>query len=109
MVLSVPRIASDVGELVDHIVDRFAPERIVLFGSHATGTADDGSDVDLMVVMPSPRGRLNQAVAIYQSLDHRVPVDILVRTPEQWAAQSPRDIMLRTAIREGITLYAAGR
>jgi predicted nucleotidyltransferase len=36
------------------IAAAFAPERIVLFGSHADGRADAGSDVDLLVVMPHP-------------------------------------------------------
>ena len=37
--------------LVEQIAERFRPERIIHFGSHAAGTADEGSDVDLLVVM----------------------------------------------------------
>lgn len=96
-----------VGRLVDRIVEEFRPQRVILFGSHAAGTADAGSDVDLLVVMETPTTLLKQATAIYQSLDHDVPVDILVRTPEQVAARSPRDLILRTILSEGVAVYEA--
>jgi len=34
------------------LVAEFQPEQIWLFGSHAWGTPHEGSDVDLMVVVP---------------------------------------------------------
>lgn len=97
-----------VGRLVDRIVEGFRPERIVLFGSHARGTADAGSDVDLLVVMETPETLLKQATAIYQTLDHDVPVDVHVRTPDHVAVRNPRDLILRTILTEGITVYEAG-
>ena len=35
----------------DEIAREFAPDRIVLFGSYADGSAGDDSDVDLLVIM----------------------------------------------------------
>jgi predicted nucleotidyltransferase len=97
-----------VARLVDRIVEQFRPQRIILFGSHAIGTADDGSDIDLLVVMETSEPLLRQAAAIYRALDHEVPVDIFVRTPDQVAVRSPRDLILRTILEEGVTLYEAG-
>jgi predicted nucleotidyltransferase len=37
---------------VDQVAQRFAPLRVILFGSHAYGNPTADSDVDLMVVMP---------------------------------------------------------
>ena len=39
----------DVGR---QIAREFHPQRVVLFGSHASGNADVDSDIDLLVVMP---------------------------------------------------------
>ena len=94
--------------VVAEIVERFDPERIMLFGSHATGQADEGSDVDLLVIMSTQLRPLQQAAAISQELDHRIPVDILVRTPQQVASPDPRDLILRTILREGVVAYEAG-
>ncbi len=68
--------------LVDQIVAEFAPLRVILFGSRATGTARPDSDVDLLVVMPDGT-RCRQAMA---AISARLPVgavdvDVLVTTP----------------------------
>lgn len=39
-------------KMVDRIVERFQPEKVVLFGSCARGQITRDSDVDLLVVMP---------------------------------------------------------
>jgi predicted nucleotidyltransferase len=39
-------------EAVERLKAEFQPEEIYLFGSHAWGTPDDDSDVDLMVIVP---------------------------------------------------------
>ena len=67
--------------------------------------ADAGSDVDLLVIIDTDQPAMRQARAIYPSLDHQVPVDIHVRTPAQVAAPDPRDLILRTILAEGQTVY----
>ena len=37
--------------LCEGIIKRFSPEKVVLFGSYAYGQPDEGSDVDLLVIM----------------------------------------------------------
>ena len=101
-------LPAELSGLVAEIAARFRPRQIVLFGSHATRRADPGSDVDLLVVIETPLRPLQQAAAISRALDHRVPVDILVRTPAQVASPNPRDLILRNILREGIVVYEAG-
>ena len=36
----------------DRLVEKFHPQRIILFGSQARETADEKSDVDILVVCP---------------------------------------------------------
>ena len=43
-------IQETLDEIVSRIVQRFHPEKIILFGSHARGTTNTQSDVDLLVV-----------------------------------------------------------
>jgi predicted nucleotidyltransferase len=54
---------------IARLVRAFAPERIVLFGSHAKGVAQPGSDVDMLIVADSYVAR--QLVA-----DNFPPVDV---------------------------------
>lgn len=95
-------------QMVARIVERFAPERVILFGSHARGEADADSDVDLLVVMPVSGSRREKAVEIAVSLhDIRVPKDVIVTTPEEFAWR--KDVMGTVewpAAREGEVMYA---
>ncbi len=97
-------LPKDVTDLVDHIATRFNPAQIILFGSHAVGTADDGSDVDLLIVTETGGRPIRRAVEIYRTLDHRVPVDIIVRSPEQMSHPSSADILLREILATGVTV-----
>jgi predicted nucleotidyltransferase len=36
----------------NRLVEQFRPQRVILFGSQARGTADARSDVDLLVICP---------------------------------------------------------
>ena len=55
------------------------PSRIILFGSHARGEADDESDVDLLVVMPAVADRISEMVRLGRILSPlRLAADILV-------------------------------
>jgi predicted nucleotidyltransferase len=95
-------------EMVRRIVRQFAPERIILFGSHARGEAGPDSDVDLLVVMPVQGPKHRRQVEVRVALhDIRVPKDIIVTTPEDFAWR--KDVVGTIeypAVREGKVLYA---
>lgn len=94
-------------EMVRRIVERFDPEQIILFGSHARGTAGPDSDVDLLVVMPVTGSKREKQIAIRGVLhDIRIPKDVVVVTPDEVERQ--RNIVgtiVRPALREGKVLY----
>src|SRR5947208_15006022 len=62
------------------VAERFAPEKIILFGSHAYGTPHADSDVDILVVMPARNG-IEQATRIDRAVDPSFPLDLLVISP----------------------------
>jgi predicted nucleotidyltransferase len=87
------------------VAERFAPERIILFGSHAYGRPHADSDVDVLVIMPA-RNQLDQAVRISLAIDPPFPLDIIVRTPKnmQWRL-AEGDSFLREVVSRGKVLY----
>jgi uncharacterized protein len=93
--------------IIERIVQRFNPVRIILFGSHARGEARWDSDLDLLVVLPSVDNKRQAAVEIRRALNG-VPVskDIIVTTPEEIAARgNVVGLILRPALREGRVIY----
>jgi uncharacterized protein len=104
-----PDFRDEVTEVAALIAERFQPDRIVLFGSRATQRADAESDADLMVIMETATSPIKQAVAIVRTEPHRIPLDVLVRTPEQIAiGLAEENFFILDVMTEGITLFEAG-
>lgn len=96
--------------MADRIVQRFHPLRIVLFGSHARGDAHEGSDIDLLVVMPDEWSGVRKreaTVAILDELsDLPVSKDVVVTTPDEIKRRGQLvGTALRLALREGNVIY----
>src|ERR1700737_828182 len=53
-----------VDEIVHRVLSVARPDRIILFGSAATGHMTKDSDIDLLVVEPSPANTRERSVAI---------------------------------------------
>ena len=96
-------------EVKGRLVEKFHPQRIILFGSQARETADKQSDVDLLVVCPIQGNRRQLMVAMDRALKG-LPIarDIMVLSPEEF--ERDRYIpgtVARPAWKEGRTLYEA--
>jgi predicted nucleotidyltransferase len=102
--LNLPK---QIWEMVQRIVERFDPERIVLFGSFSRGTPAPDSDADLLVVMPVQGSRRQLAARIELALAGlQLPKDVIVVTPEE--VERDRDqigTIIHPALREGVVLY----
>ena len=71
--------------IVERIVRRFNPEKIILFGSQARGDARPDSDVDLLIVADTdlpPRDRFPAAHRILA--DYPLAFDVILSTPVEY-------------------------
>ena len=86
----------------------FRPGQIIVFGSYAYGTPTEDSDVDVLVVMPLPRGHrdVQQAAAIRQRVPAAFPMDVMVRSPQQIARRlALGDGFIANILLYGQTMY----
>jgi predicted nucleotidyltransferase len=71
---SIPRIVSAFPRV----------QRIILFGSYASGHPTRHSDVDLLIVMPTTQRWHDRIRHIHALFPERpVPLDVIVRTPQE--------------------------
>lgn len=67
---------------VDHMVSAASsPARIILFGSYARGTADEGSDLDLMVIEQDLTDKAAEYLRLRSAIGRVAPgvgVDLLI-------------------------------
>ena len=97
----------EIRRVSDFIAREFHPQWIILFGSYAYGRPRPDSVVDLMIIMPLKGTRaLDKAVEISSRLDHRFPIDLLVRSPAEVERRLKwNDFFLREVTQKGKVLY----
>lgn len=77
-----------VQEIVRRILDVTKPDRIILFGSAATGKMTRDSDIDILVVERDPGDRRKKSVCIHNALRGLgYPFDVIVISTE-WFEES---------------------
>ncbi|HZU41747.1 MAG TPA: nucleotidyltransferase domain-containing protein [Terriglobales bacterium] len=101
-------VEAAIAEMVRRIAERFHPEKIILFGSHARGDATPDSDVDLLVAMPVDGSPMRKEIEL-RGVAHGLGVakDIFVSEPSEFAWR--KDIVGTIeypATHEGKVLYA---
>ena len=72
-------------EIVRRVLSVAHPDRIILFGSAATGQMTKDSDIDLLVVEPAPANTGERSVEIRDAVgDIGFPVDIVVMRTDRF-------------------------
>ena len=106
MVSKVPSIA-DIQTLFGPILARSPAQRAILFGSIATGRADEYSDIDLIIVAESSRPFVER-FKDYRPVLKAAPtaIQLLVYTPDELARMvaEERGFICR-ALEEGSVIY----
>lgn len=72
-------------EVVRRILSVARPDKIILFGSAASGQMTKDSDLDLLIVEPESANPRERSVSIRRALgDVRYPVDVIVISSERF-------------------------
>jgi uncharacterized protein len=85
--MSINIIESNILEqIIDSLVEGLKPNYIYLFGSQAYGTPYEGSDIDLLVVVPQTSQPRHQREAFAYDLlwGLTTPVDLIVLTQDEF-------------------------
>ena len=101
--------AERLNDAVNRLVAAAHPLKVILFGSHACGDADDHSDVDLLVIEVTVSDRYEEMVRLNRVLKGLLmPVDLLVVSEQEFEQRSATPgTVEHAARREGQVLYAA--
>jgi len=89
------------------IAEAIRPDKIILFGSRAKGTATEESDIDLVVVYSGPKTKREVQLEIQRLfLDREFSMDVFVVTP-QYLEQFKRiaTTLAREVAETGVVCY----
>lgn len=75
---------SEIDNLVRRIVARIQPQKVIIFGSYAKGTATIKSDLDIFIIKETELPMASRANDLASLLSHTlIPVDVHIYTPEE--------------------------
>jgi predicted nucleotidyltransferase len=99
--------ANKINEIVVRIANKFNPDKIILFGSYASGNATNSSDLDLLVIKDTDLPYHKRSFDIHKWLiGSMVPMDILVYTNKEFEQEkNEKTSFLNSAIKISKVLY----
>ena len=87
------------------------PQKVILFGSYADGSADEDSDIDLLIIKGTTEQflkRLNHVRRLVAGMHRRIPFDPIILTPEELEQRLQiGDQFIAGILERGKVLYAA--
>jgi len=100
------QVFEQIERFTQQIVEEFEPQRVILFGSHAYGSAGPDSDVDMLVIFPGTGDMSRRDIEIRKRIKCRFPLDLLTRSAGQIDQRlGIGDTFIREILERGLTLY----
>ena len=99
-------LEKELKRIVDIIVRNYSPEKIILFGSLTKGDIHEWSDIDLIIIKFTEDDPWERAIKVDRFIEHKVPVDILIYTPEEVRQRlAMNDYFVKEFSEQGKVLY----
>jgi len=76
-------LKKELNRIVRILLDEYQPEKVILFGSLATGKIGEWSDIDLVIIKDTPLRFLDRLKEVILLTQPKVDIDLLIYTPEE--------------------------
>ena len=74
----------ELNSFTQKVKQEYHPEKIILFGSFASGKINESSDLDVVVVAESKDNFWDRLMKISKLCSHKIGMDVLFYTPEEF-------------------------
>jgi len=101
------QLTNALAQILEILTTQYQPEKVILFGSMASGTVHEWSDLDLVIVKDTSKPFLQRLTEVALLCRARIGVDFLVYTPNEFeqmiSDQNP--FVLEEIVRRGKVIY----
>lgn len=97
----------EIQNITQQIIEKYKPEKIILFGSAARGEPNLDSDVDFLIIKKeTPLYGADRIRELSRIIERNIPVDLLIYRPEEFQKRLQMgDPFLKSILEEGKVLY----
>jgi len=100
------RLERALDRMVAVLVKEYRPEKIILFGSFASGLVHEGSDLDLVIIRQTSKRPIDRQVEVYGLVKPEVGLDLFIYTPQEFRdLESMGFSLVREIVAKGKVLY----
>jgi uncharacterized protein len=106
LIMTAQEKLKTIEDISQKIASNFNPDKVILFGSHAWGSPDADSDVDLCIIKKTDNTRVLARQIDSLLFPRPFPIDVLVFRPDQMAARQNRgDFFVKDILTKGKVIY----
>ena len=93
--------------ITEQLIEKYEPEKIILFGSAARGDSGPDSDADFLIIKrQTPYYGSDRIRELSLMIERNIPVDFLIYRPEEFEKRlGMGDPFLKAILKEGRVLY----
>lgn len=96
----------ELDNITRQIINKYKPEKIILFGSLARGDFNQDSDVDLLIIKRTAKDRIERIQQLSSLIDRRLALEAIIFTPKELEMRLKLgDFFLKEILREGKVIY----
>ena len=105
--MEAKEITTEIQNIVDQIIQKYKPMKIILFGSAGRGEYDKVNDLDFLIIKKNvPSYGLARMRELDELIDRNIAADMLVYRPDEVEDRIKLgDPFIKTILREGRVLY----
>jgi len=97
----------EIQSITTQLIEKYGPEKIILFGSVARGEYDQANDLDFLIIKQDvPFYGIDRMRELDELIDRNVAADMLVYRPDEFEDRVRLgDPFIKAILREGRVLY----
>ena len=105
--MELDEITSEIEIIVEQIIQKYRPMKIILFGSAGRGEYDKVNDLDFLIIKKDvPLHGLERMRELDELIERNIAADMLVYRPDEFNERIKLgDPFIKTILREGRVLY----
>lgn len=100
-------LEKEIKDILQQIIEKYHPDKVILFGSAARGELGPDGDADLLVIKKNtPLYGADRIRELSRLIERNIPLDLLVYRPEEFEKRlAMGDPFLKAIVKEGRVLY----
>lgn len=105
-IMDAATIASEITSIKNQLLEKFHPDKIILFGSMAQGRYDADSDLDVLVVKADSRRPLKVEQELHRIIRYRLATDFVFLSTDEFTRKLKEgDFFLKEILTNGRVLH----